>query len=332
MNLREFLKENRVYLDGGMGTLLQAKGLKPGELPERWNITHPDIIKDIHKAYFEAGSNIVCANTFGANPLKFSDDELSEIISAAIKNAKDAIAETGNSENKFVALDMGSLGKLLKPLGDLSFEDAVSAFSKTVNLGAKYGADLIFIETMNDSYETKAALLAAKENCDLPVFVSNAYGEDGKLMTGAPPSAMVALAEGMGADAVGTNCSLGPAEMKNIVSELLSVASIPVILKPNAGLPVTVDGKTVFKVGAKEFADEMIEYAKSGVRLLGGCCGTTPDYIKETVDMTKDFPVIPVTDKNLTSVSSYSHTTKPSANDHTASHPPSAHESQLHLP
>jgi len=308
MNLREFLKENRVYLDGGMGTLLQAKGLKPGELPERWNITHPDIIKDIHKAYFEAGSNIVCANTFGANPLKFSDDELSEIISAAIKNAKDAIAETGNSENKFVALDMGSLGKLLKPLGDLSFEDAVSAFSKTVKLGAEYGADLIFIETMNDSYETKAALLAAKENCDLPVFVSNAYGEDGKLMTGATPSAMVALAEGMGADAVGTNCSLGPAEMKDIVSELLSVASIPVILKPNAGLPVTVDGKTVFKVGAKEFADEMIEYAKSGVRLLGGCCGTTPGYIKETVDATKDFPVVPLTDKNLTVVSSYSHT------------------------
>ena len=135
MNFREFLKENRVYLDGGMGTLLQAKGLKPGELPERWNITHPDVVKDIHKAYFEAGSNVVCANTFGANPLKFSDDELEKIISAAIKNAKDAIAETGDSENKFVAFDMGSLGKLLKPLGDLSFEDAVSAFSKTVKLG-----------------------------------------------------------------------------------------------------------------------------------------------------------------------------------------------------
>ncbi len=307
MNFREFLKENRVYLDGGLGTLLQAKGLMPGELPERWNITHPEVLVSIHKAYFEAGSNVVCANTFGANSFKFPDDELEEIISAAIENVRKAIEETGNPENKFVALDIGSLGKLLKPLGDLSFEDAVSTFAKTVKFGAKHGADIIFIETMNDSYETKAAILAAKENCDLPVLVSNAYGEDGKLMTGATPSAMVALAEGMGVDAVGTNCSLGPKELSSVVEELLACASIPVILKPNAGLPVTVDGKTVFKVKEDEFSDEMVKHALKGVRLLGGCCGTTPDYIRETFNKTKDLPVTAITDKNLTVVSSYSH-------------------------
>ena len=190
MNFREFLKNNIVFLDGGMGTLLQEKGLKAGEHPERWNITHPHIISGIHKAYFDAGSNVVCANTFGANNLKFDDKELENIIMSAIFNAKNAANESSSNAPKFVALDIGPTGKLLKPLGDLNFEDAVSVFAKTVKLGAKYGADLVIIETMNDSYETKAALLAVKENCDLPVIVSNAYGEDGKLMTGATPEAM----------------------------------------------------------------------------------------------------------------------------------------------
>lgn len=187
MNFREFLKNNIVFLDGGMGTLLQEKGLKAGEYPERWNITHPHIISGIHKAYFDAGSNVVCTNTFGANTLKFDEKELENIIMSAIFNAKNAANESSSNAQKFVALDIGPTGKLLKPLGDLCFEDAVSVFAKTVKLGAKYGADLVIIETMNDSYETKAALLAVKENCDLPVIVSNAYGEDGKLMTGATP-------------------------------------------------------------------------------------------------------------------------------------------------
>ena len=173
MNFREYLKNNIVYLDGGMGTLLQAEGLKPGEHPESWNITHPDIITAIHKAYFEAGSNVVCTNTFGANCLKFSCDELEEIIKAAIANAKTAKECSVSNSEKFIALDIGPSGKLLKPLGDLNFEDAVGVFAKTVKLGVKYGADLIIIETMSDSYETKAALLAAKENSDLPVIVSN---------------------------------------------------------------------------------------------------------------------------------------------------------------
>ena len=209
MKLLELLKNNILYLDGGMGTLLQKRGLCAGELPERWNITHSDVIVDIHRAYLDAGSNVISTNTFGANLLKFSEDELEQIISAAVSNARRAI-ELSTQKNAFVALDIGPVGRMLRPYGDLDFEDAVSVFSRTVELGVKYGVDLIFIETMNDSYETKAALLAAKESSSLPVFVSNAYGEDGKLMTGADPLAMIALLEGMGADAIGVNCSLGP--------------------------------------------------------------------------------------------------------------------------
>ena len=199
MNFRDFLQNNIVYLDGGMGTLLQERGLRPGERPEAWNLTHPEIIEEIHRAYYDAGSNVVSTNTFGLNPLKFSDSELEETLIAAIKCANAARVSTKNKKEKFIALDIGPSGKLLRPYGDLDFEDAVEVFAKTVRLGVKYGVDLILIETMNDSLETKAALLAAKENSVLPVIVTNAYGEDGKLMTGASPAAMVALLEGMGA-------------------------------------------------------------------------------------------------------------------------------------
>ena len=308
MNFREFLKNNIVYLDGGMGTLLQASGLKPGEHPERWNITHPDVITKIHKDYFDAGSNVVCTNTFGANSLKFDDNELENIVMAAVFNAKTAREQSVSEKEKFIALDIGPTGKLLKPLGDLDFEDAVSVFSKTVKLGLKYGADLIIIETMNDSYETKAALLAAKENSNLPVIVSNAYGEDGKLMTGASPAAMVALLEGMGADALGANCSLGPKQLRGVAFELLEHASIPVILKPNAGLPKSVDGKTVFDVTADNFADEIADLIKNGVRVVGGCCGTTPEYIKALTSKTDNLTPLPLKQKNITVVSSYTHT------------------------
>ncbi len=310
MTFSEFLKSNIVHLDGGMGTLLQSSGLRPGEHPELWNITHPDIITKIHKDYFDAGSNVVCANTFGANVLKFSECELEEIIKAALENAKVARKQSISPSEKFIALDMGSLGKLLRPLGDLDFEDAVSVFAKTVKLGTEYGADLIFIETMNDSYETKAALLAAKENSNLPVLVSNAYGEDGKLMTGASPCAMVTMLEGMGADAIGANCSLGPKQLSGVAAELLENASVPVILKPNAGLPRIENGKTVFDVTAEEFAKELSELAQKGVRLIGGCCGTTPEYIKALTEKTAQLSPVPLNKKSFTAVSSYSHAVK----------------------
>ncbi|MDD6260848.1 MAG: homocysteine S-methyltransferase family protein [Clostridiales bacterium] len=310
MTFSEFLKDNIVYLDGGMGTLLQAKGLKPGDAPERWNISHPDVICGIHRDYFDAGSNIVCTNTFGANTLKYSKDELEKIIKAAVKNAADARAQSSSAGEKFIALDIGPSGKLLKPLGDLDFEDAVGVFAETVRIGASCGVDLILIETMNDSYETKAALLAAKENSDLPVIVCNAYGEDGKLMTGASPAAMAAMLEGMGAAALGANCSLGPRQLRGVAIELLRNASVPVILKPNAGLPRSVDGKTVFDVTAEDFSDEVCELVKKGVRVVGGCCGTTPAYIKALTDKTRGMTPVPVRDKNFTVVSSYTHAVK----------------------
>ena len=307
MNFKDYLKNHIVYLDGGIGTLLQAGGLKPGEYPERWNLSHHDVIIDIHKAYFDAGSNVVCTNTFGANCLKFADDELEQIIKAAVANAKKAREQSVQKGEKFIALDIGPSGKLLKPLGDLDFEDAVNVFSKTVKFGVKYGVDLIIIETMNDSYETKAALLAAKENSNLPVIVSNAYGEDGKLMTGAAPAAMVAMLEGMGADAIGANCSLGPTQLRGVAEELLQKASVPVILKPNAGLPKSINGKTVFDVTVDEFSDEVAALVKKGVRVVGGCCGTTPEYIASLYSKTSELAPVPIADKKITVVSSYTH-------------------------
>lgn len=310
MSLRNLIKEQIVYLDGGMGTLLLSRGLKAGELPERWNITHSDDIVEIHKSYFDAGSNVVSANTFGANSLKFSMEELEEIIKSAFENARRAAELTSNKKQKFVALDIGPTGKLLKPFGDFDFEEAVETFANTVKLGVEYGADLIFIETMNDSYETKAAVLAAKENSDLPIFVSNAYSENGKLMTGASPSAMVAMLEGLGVDAIGANCSLGPKQLKGVVEELLRYASVPVILKPNAGLPCSCGGETHYDVDAEQFSFDVAEMVESGVTIVGGCCGTTPEYIKKTVEKTADIAFKAPVKKNDTLVSSYSHSVK----------------------
>lgn len=308
MNIKEYIKNNFIYLDGGMGTLLQKEGLLPGEMPERWNITHPETVTKIHRDYFDAGSNVVNTNTFGANSLKFAPDELEKIIKSAIENAKNAANESASPQPKWVALDIGPSGRMLAPYGDFKFEDAVSMFAETVKLGVKYGADLIVIETMNDSYETKAALLAAKENCDLPVFVSNAYGEDGKLMTGATPSAMVAMLEGMGADAVGINCSLGPKALFKVAEEYLEKASIPVILKPNAGLPKAIGGKTVYDVLPNEFSEDVSSLMEKGIRIAGGCCGTTPEYIRELVKNTDGLTPVPIEKKNITCVSSYTHT------------------------
>ncbi|MBE6651893.1 MAG: homocysteine methyltransferase [Ruminococcaceae bacterium] len=309
MNFCTFLQNNLVILDGGMGTLLQKAGLAPGELPEGWNLTHADEVVAIHRTYFDAGSNVVNTNTFGANILKFSAEELDNIVRAAVENARNAAAQSVGAQEKFVALDIGPTGKMLKPLGNFDFEDAVSVFAETVKLGEKYGVDLIMIETMNDSYETKAALLAAKENSDLPVLVSCAFGEDGKLMTGASPAAMVAMLEGMGADAIGVNCSLGPKALAPVVREYLRLASIPVLLKPNAGLPTVVDGETIYNVPPAEFAREVAALVHDGVRVAGGCCGTTPAYIAALTAEIKAMGLIaaPIIPKHDTVVSSYTH-------------------------
>lgn len=301
MNILEKIRSGITYFDGGAGTLLQSQGLMPGEQPETWNISHPEKIVEMHRRYLEAGANILTTCTFGANRLKF--DNLEEIINAAVANAKKAC----EGYDAYIALDIGPLGKMLEPLGDMPFEKAVEIFSETVRIGAKAGADLVLIETMNDSYEAKAALLATKENCDLPVFVTCVYDETKKLMTGADPAAMIAMLEGMGADAIGMNCSLGPNQMKDIVPIFAKKTSVPIIVNPNAGLPKSENGKTVFDIDAEEFSDIMCDIVKSGATIIGGCCGTTPEHIKKTVEKTKNLPFSLPEKKNLTVISSYTH-------------------------
>ncbi len=301
MNILQKIRNGITYVDGGAGTLLQSWGLQAGELPEMWNLTNPDKIIKMHRLYLEAGAEIITACTFGANRLKF--DNLEEIITSAIKNARTAC----EGYDAYIALDVGPLGKMLEPLGDLPFEEAVAIFSETVKIGAKAGADLILIETINDAYEAKAALLAAKESCDLPVFVTTVYDENQKLMTGADPVSMVALLEGLGADAIGMNCSLGPRQMKEIVPILAKYASVPIIVNPNAGLPRSENGKTVFDVDAEEFSDIMCEIVADGATIIGGCCGTTPEHIRLTVEKTKALPFRLPEKKNHTLVSSYTH-------------------------
>ena len=301
MNVLDKIKSGITYFDGGAGTLLQSWGLKAGEYPESWNITNPEKIVEMHRLYLKAGTQIISSNTFGANSLKF--DNLEEIINAAIANAKKAC----EGYDAFVALDVGPLGKMLEPLGDLPFEKAVEIFSETIKIGAAAGADLVLIETMNDSYEAKAALLAAKESCDLPVFVTCVYDESKKLMTGADPAAMIAMLEGLGADAIGMNCSLGPKQMVEIVPEFAKYASVPVIVNPNAGLPRNENGKTVFDIDADEFSDIMCDIVKAGATIIGGCCGTTPEHIKKTVEKTNNLPFALPEKKNFTVISSYTH-------------------------
>ncbi len=301
MNILKKIKNGITYCDGGAGTLLQSWGLKAGEYPENWNITKPEKIIEMHRLYLEAGAEIITSCTFGANRFKF--DNLEEIITAAINNAKTA----RKGYDAFVALDIGPLGKMLEPLGDLPFETAVEVFSESIKIGADAGADLVLIETMNDSLEAKAAVLAAKESCDLPVFVTCVYDETKKLMTGANPSAMIAMLEGLGADAIGMNCSLGPKQMLDIVPEFAKYSSVPIIVNPNAGLPRSENGKTVFDIDADEFSDIMCEIVKSGATIIGGCCGTTPEHIRKTVEKTKNLPFELPEKKNLTVVSSYTH-------------------------
>lgn len=302
MTIIEKIKSGITYCDGGAGTLLQSWGLKAGEKPETWNITNPEKIIEMHRLYLEAGANIITTCTFGANRLKF--DNLKEIVTAAVNNAKTACE---GYENAFVALDIGPTGKMLEPLGDLSFEEAVSIFSETIKIGANAGADLILIETINDSYEAKAAVLAAKESCDLPIFITCVYDDTHKLMTGADPKAMIAMLEGLGADAIGMNCSLGPKQMAEIVPEFVKYSSVPIIVNPNAGLPRSENGKTVYDIDADEFSDIMCDIVKSGATIIGGCCGTTPEHIKKTVEKTKNLPFALPEKKNHTLVSSYTH-------------------------
>ena len=311
MSILDEMKVRRLYCDGGMGSLLQAAGLAAGELPERWNISHPEVITDVHRKYLAAGADIMTTNTFGANRLKYDKDgELKAIVEAAIANARKAVEEAGRG---YVALDLGPTGKLLKPLGDLPFETAVSLYKEVVSIGAAAGADLVLIETMSDSYELKAAVLAAKEaginpetGARLPIFATVIYDEKGKLLTGGNVESTVALLEGLGVDVLGVNCGLGPEQMKGIVKDILEVSSTPILVNPNAGLPRSENGKTVYDVDPKDFAAVMEEIVRMGAVITGGCCGTTPDHIHAMVELTKDIPVQLPQKKHRTVISSYS--------------------------
>lgn len=307
MNIKEFIDNNILLLDGGMGTMLQKEGLSAGECSEEWNISHPQTVTAIHKAYFDAGSNVVSTNTFGVNALKYSDEKLRELIHSAVDNCKKAADISEGSQEKYIAFDIGPTGKLLKPYGELDFNDAVEIFAKNVKIAAECGVELIFIETMNDSYETKAALLAAKENCDLPVFVSNAYSMDGKLVTGATPAAMASMLCSMGADAVGANCSFGPKQTLNVIKELLDFSTVPVIMKPNAGLPSFENGKTAYDVNAAQFAEDIKQALSEGVHIVGGCCGTTPEFISYVRKVIDNMQPVKKCIEKKTVISSYTH-------------------------
>ena len=306
--LLERLGKELLFFDGGMGTLLQAEGLQPGEIPETWNIERKETIRKIHQSYFEAGSDIVLTNTFGANALKFHDENcsLKAIIDAAVENVRfGAKAGIRDGRDYYVALDIGPTGKLLKPLGDLSFEDAYEAFKEVVQYGEKAGADLIHIETMSDTYEVKAAVLAAKENTNLPVFATMIFDDKGKLLTGGDVPSVVALLEGLRVDALGINCGMGPKQMLPILQQIAQYTSLPIIVKPNAGLPKQRDGQTYYDVTPDVFAKQLQEIVKAGACVIGGCCGTTPKHIRAMISACKDLEMTKPTFKNHTIVSSY---------------------------
>lgn len=304
MTFLEKLGRQWLFCDGGMGTILQEQGLNAGELPERWSITHPQQLIAVHRRYLEAGCDIVTTNTFGANALKFPEN-LREIVQAGVQNAKTA-REQAHRPDAFIALDLGPTGKLLQPMGDLPFERAVELFAEQVRIGAAAGADIVLIETMSDSYEAKAAVLAAKENCELPVLATLIFDERGKLLTGGTVASTVAMLEGLRVDALGVNCGLGPAQLLPIVREMTEICSLPIIVNPNAGLPRSENGKTVFDVAPDEFARLMAQIADLGVHVLGGCCGTTPEHIKKMIGACRNKPIAPPTRKHRTVVSSFS--------------------------
>ena len=319
MKIREQLGKELLFFDGAMGTVLQSRGLKTGEIPETWNILHPEVIQQIHKEYLLAGCNIIKANTFGVNSFKFkgTDYSVDELVAAGIKIAKAAADEAKEEikvtkgENKiqpmYTALDIGSLGKLLKPLGEIAFDEAYEAFKEVVIAGEKAGADLVLIETVSDTYEIKAAVLAAKENSDLPIVVTMIFDENGKLLTGGDVASAVAMLEGLGVDAVGFNCGLGPQQMMKLFPELAKCCSIPIVINPNAGLPVVINGNTVFNVKPDEFAKDVKIFVEEGASVVGGCCGTTPEHLAKVVELCSGMDIKPVTDKNLTVISSYNH-------------------------
>ncbi len=300
MNIREFIGNKILIFDGAMGTMLQSMGLKAGQIPELLNIEDKDKIVNIHKKYIEAGANIITTNTFGANELKLRDTDYTpeEIIESAVENAKTA----AQGKEIFIALDIGPIGELLEPMGTLAIEEAYEISKKQIIQGVKCGVDLILIETMTDLYEAKAAVLAAKENSDLPVFCTMSFQQDRRTFTGCTALSMVMTLQGLGVDVLGVNCSLGPIELQPIVDEILKYASIPVMVQPNAGLPQVVNGETVYKITPEEFGKIAKTMMGKGVSIFGGCCGTDDNFIREVVKAVENIKLNKLNNKPICGV------------------------------
>lgn len=304
MKISEILKDRIVVFDGAMGTMLINKGYDIGKNSSIYNITHPEIIQRIHEEYAQSGADILTANTFSANPYKLNGNEISyeKVIEKGISLAKKA------SSNIPVALDIGPIGKLLEPCGNLSFEEAYDVYSKVVKVGVSSGADLILIETMTDLYEAKAAVLAAKENSKLPIFCTMSFDKNGRTLTGTTPLTMTMVLQGLGVDALGINCSFGPVEILPLAEEILKYSKVPIILQPNAGIPINFQGNIYYDVSKEKFAEYAKMFAQKGIRILGGCCGTTPSYIKCIKESVNSLPILKTFPKKITSATDGSNT------------------------
>ena len=305
-DFRERLGQEMLFFDGAMGTQIQALGITYQGSPEDLNITHPDAIYSIHKKYLDAGADIILANTFGANKIKYRGEySVPEVVKAAVEIAKKAVADSGR--NAYVAVDIGATGKLLEPYGDLTFDSAYDAFAELVKAGAEAGADIISIETMMDIQETKIAILAAREKCKLPITATVSFEASGKTLTGASPAVVATVIGSLGADVIGINCGLGPEQCVPIVEEMRKYTSVPLAVSPNAGLPIYVDGKTVYPLGAADFAAFMDKIAENGVAIMGVCCGTTPEHIKALTTLYRGRkPVLNAVDESVCYIASRS--------------------------
>lgn len=297
MSIRDLLGKKVILCDGAMGTMMQARGMVPGQLPEALNFTHPEMIEEIYDSYLEAGSDLICTNTFGANRWKLGElytveEAVGQAVSIAKRAAeKSALArgvENRKEEGPFVAQDLAPLGKLMAPIGELTFEEACNCFKEQIKAGVEAGVDLLFFETFTDIYELKAGIIAAKETCDLPIFCSVTFQEDGRLLMGADPLTVITALQDLGIDALGVNCSLGPKEILPIVKQFLKHSRLPILVQPNAGMPREENGVTVYDVGPAEFTAIMKDILEAGADMVGGCCGTTPEYIRQLAAVIKD--------------------------------------------
>ena len=301
MNIRNALQTELLFFDGAMGTMLQSRGLTAGQLPELYNLTHPELVTDIHRAYVTAGADIITSNTFQAHELKLGEHSVEAVVAAGITCAKAA-------GPRFVALDVGPLGQLMEPMGTVRFEQAYEVFRRQMVAGEAAGADLILIETISDLYEAKAAILAAKENTNLPVFCTMTFQADGRSFVGCDPLTAVLTLQGLGVDALGVNCSMGPDALRPVVETMLAHARVPVLLQANAGLPTICNGHSCYHLSVADYAEQVIAMVNQGVSIIGGCCGTTPEHIQLLKTLFQDKKPVPTNSQTLTACTSGTHT------------------------